>query len=94
MGQKAVEVIQIWTETEGFKRKKKDQLVYEPLPAVIALATKLGHTEVLEGLRKVPLHTIPVSEAAYAELVSLLDAPPKPNERLRRALQTPAPWEK
>jgi uncharacterized protein (DUF1778 family) len=37
---------------------------------------------------------IPVSEAAYAEFVSLLDAPPKPNERLRRALQTPAPWEK
>jgi acid stress-induced BolA-like protein IbaG/YrbA len=36
MEQKAVEVIQIWTETEGFKRKKKDQLVYEPLPAVIA----------------------------------------------------------
>lgn len=37
---------------------------------------------------------IPVSAAAYAEFVSLLDAPPRPNERLRRALQTPAPWEK
>ena len=31
---------------------------------------------------------------AYAEFLERLDAPPQPNERLRRSLQTPAPWEK
>ena len=30
----------------------------------------------------------------YAEFVARLDAPPRPNARLRRSLQTPAPWEK
>ena len=30
---------------------------------------------------------------AYAEFLARLDAPPRPNERLRRSLQTPAPWE-
>ena len=29
---------------------------------------------------------------AYSEFLKLLDAPPRPNARLRRALQTPAPW--
>jgi uncharacterized protein (DUF1778 family) len=31
---------------------------------------------------------------AYAAFLKRLDAPPRPNARLRRALQTPAPWEK
>jgi uncharacterized protein (DUF1778 family) len=30
---------------------------------------------------------------AYAEFVARLDAPPRPNKRLRKNLQTPAPWE-
>jgi len=30
---------------------------------------------------------------AYAEFLARLDASPQPNERLRKALQTPAPWE-
>jgi uncharacterized protein (DUF1778 family) len=33
-----------------------------------------------------------VSPKAYAEFLARLDAPPQPNERLRRSLQTPAPW--
>lgn len=37
---------------------------------------------------------IRMNEKAYAAFVALLDAPPQPNERLRRALQTSAPWEK
>lgn len=32
--------------------------------------------------------------AAYAKFVARLDAPPRPNARLRRTLKTPAPWEK
>jgi len=39
-------------------------------------------------------HTVfAVSPEAYAEFVARLDASPRPNERLRKALQTPAPWE-
>lgn len=30
---------------------------------------------------------------AYAAFVKLLDAPPRPNKRLRRALRKRAPWE-
>jgi len=34
-----------------------------------------------------------VSPAAYAEFLDRLDRPPAPNPRLRKTLQTPAPWE-
>ena len=34
-----------------------------------------------------------VSEEAFAEFLARLDAPPKPNDRLRKTMQTPAPWE-
>jgi len=35
-----------------------------------------------------------VDPKAYTAFVALLDAPPRPNDRLRRSLQTAAPWEK
>jgi uncharacterized protein (DUF1778 family) len=35
----------------------------------------------------------PVSAEAYAEFIALLDAPPNPNERLRRTMQSAAPWD-
>ena len=34
-----------------------------------------------------------VSPKAYAEFLARLDAPPQPNERLRKTLRTVAPWE-
>jgi uncharacterized protein (DUF1778 family) len=34
-----------------------------------------------------------VSPQAYAAFIARLDEPPKPNERLRRTMQTTAPWE-
>ncbi len=34
-----------------------------------------------------------VSPKAYAEFLARLDAPPRPNERLRRTMRTPAPWD-
>ncbi|MBF0159033.1 MAG: DUF1778 domain-containing protein [Magnetococcales bacterium] len=37
--------------------------------------------------------TLTVSSEDYERWLALLDAPPQPGERLRRALQTPAPWE-
>jgi uncharacterized protein (DUF1778 family) len=35
-----------------------------------------------------------VNPKAYAEFLVRLDAPPRPSARLRRSLQTTAPWEK
>ncbi len=35
-----------------------------------------------------------VSPEAYAEFLARLDAPPQPNDHLRRTMQTPAPWER
>ena len=34
-----------------------------------------------------------VSPSIYAEFVARLDAPPAPNDRLRRTMTTPTPWE-
>ena len=34
-----------------------------------------------------------VSQEAYQEFLERLAAPPQPNERLRKTLQTPTPWE-
>lgn len=34
-----------------------------------------------------------VSPKAYREFLARLDAPPKPNKRLRKTMLTPAPWE-
>ena len=36
---------------------------------------------------------VSVTPEAYAEFLARLDAPPQPNERHRRAMQTPAPWD-
>lgn len=33
-----------------------------------------------------------VTPEAYAEFLARLDAPPRPSERLRHTMQTPAPW--
>lgn len=35
-----------------------------------------------------------VSPEAYAEFLARLDAPPRPNGRLDRTMQTPPPWDK
>jgi uncharacterized protein (DUF1778 family) len=35
-----------------------------------------------------------VDAKSYAVFLARLDAPPQPSARLRRALETPAPWEK
>ncbi|ASN11701.1 CopG family transcriptional regulator [Xanthomonas perforans] len=37
---------------------------------------------------------ISASPDAYAAFLARLDMPPQPNERLRKTMQTPAPWEK
>ena len=37
---------------------------------------------------------ITVSEDAYRKFLARLDAPPKPNARLRKTMSTPARWER
>ena len=37
---------------------------------------------------------ITTSPEAYAEFLARLDRPPQPDERLRKTIQTPAPWDK
>lgn len=37
---------------------------------------------------------ITVSPEAYATFLARLDMAPQPNERLRKTMQAPAPWEK
>lgn len=37
---------------------------------------------------------ITASSKAYAAFLARLDMPPQPNERLRKTMQTAAPWEK
>jgi uncharacterized protein (DUF1778 family) len=35
-----------------------------------------------------------VAPATYAKFIAALDAPPRPNNRLRRTMQTPSPWDR
>jgi uncharacterized protein (DUF1778 family) len=37
---------------------------------------------------------IQVDRATFDEFVAMLDRPAQPNERLRKTMQTPAPWDK
>ncbi|MBF0438292.1 MAG: hypothetical protein HQL93_04135 [Magnetococcales bacterium] len=39
------------------------------------------------------LESLVVSQKEYKEWVALFDTPPQDNEKLRRALQTPLPWD-
>ena len=36
---------------------------------------------------------ISVDQETYDRFLAMLDAPPKPNEKLRKLMQTKAPWE-
>jgi uncharacterized protein (DUF1778 family) len=55
---------------------------------------------ILEAARRAAEETLldramlSVGPEAHAEFLARLDAPPQPNERLRRTMKTPAPWAK
>jgi uncharacterized protein (DUF1778 family) len=44
--------------------------------------------------RAAKVRSIVTSREAYAEFLTRLDQPFQPNERLRKTIQAPAPWEK
>jgi uncharacterized protein (DUF1778 family) len=55
---------------------------------------------ILEAARRAAEETLldramlSVGPEAHAEFLARLDAPPKPNARLRRTMRTPPPWDK
>jgi uncharacterized protein (DUF1778 family) len=65
-----------------------------------ALSDKNRTDFVLDAARRAAEDTLldrtvfAVNPKAYREFLARLDAPPRPNARLRRSLQTVAPWEK
>ena len=64
-----------------------------------ALAGKNRTDFVLDAARRAAEETLldstvfAVNPKAYREFLARLDAPPQPNERLRKSMQTRAPWE-
>ena len=91
------------------KRAAKDargQMNFRVKPEILSLfdhaaeVTGKNRTDfVLDAARQAAQNTlldrsvIPMNEKAYLAFVSLLDAAPNPNARLRKSLQTPALWE-
>jgi len=89
------------------KRAKRDSLNIRIKPEERGLidraASALGKNRtdfVLDAARRAAEETlldrtvISVSSEAFTEFLARLDAPPKPNERLRKTMKTPAPWER
>ena len=92
------------SETERMKRETLNLRIKPELRGLIDRAAELlgkNRTDfVLDAARHAAENALldrtvfAVRPKAYAEFVARLDAPPRPNPRLRRSLQTPAPWEK
>lgn len=83
-------------ESLNLRIKPEDRLLID---RAAQLAGKNRTDFVLDATRKAAEETLlertvfAVSPEAYAEFLARLDAPPQPNERLRKALQTQAPWD-
>ncbi|HTZ59437.1 MAG TPA: DUF1778 domain-containing protein [Acidobacteriaceae bacterium] len=88
------------------KKNKRDTLnlrirpeIRELIDRAADLAGKNRTDFVLDAARQAAENTIldrvilNFNAKAYAELVARLDAPPNPNQKLKRSLQTPAPWD-
>jgi len=73
--------------------------VRELIDRAAGLAGKNRTDFVLDAARRAAEDTLldrtvlTVSPKAYREFLARLDAPPKPNRRLLKSMQTPAPWE-
>ncbi len=73
--------------------------VRELIDRAAELAGKNRTDFVLDAARRAAEDTLldrtvfTVSKKAYRRFLARLDAPPKPNKRLLKSMQTPAPWE-
>jgi len=83
-------------ETLNVRIKPEDRSLID---RAAALSGKSRTDFVLEAARRAAEDTLldrtlfKVGPEAYAEFVARLDAPPAPNEKLRRMMKTPAAWE-
>jgi uncharacterized protein (DUF1778 family) len=65
-----------------------------------ALAGKTRTDFVLDAARRAAVETLTdrtlfnVDAKAFAKFAAALDAPPRPNDKLKRTMQKPAPWER
>jgi Protein of unknown function (DUF1778) len=70
-------------------RRDKSEVLNRPRKPKSYSNIELGTDDIAPG------HTpLSVSQKAYDKFLARLDAPPQPNERLRRAMKMTAPWEK
>jgi len=73
--------------------------VRELIDQAAELAGKTRTDFVLDAARRAAEDTLldrtvlTVSPNMYREFLARLDAPPQPNKRLLKSMQTPAPWE-
>jgi uncharacterized protein (DUF1778 family) len=90
-------------ERQGIKRDTLNIRIKPEVRGLIDRAAELAGKNrtdfVLDAARRAAEDVIldrtvfAVSPKAYAAFIARLDAPPKPNKRLRRSMQTPAPWD-
>ena len=86
------------TRREALNLRIKPQ-VRELIDRAAELAGKNRTDFVLDAARRAAEDTLldrtvfTVSPKAYRQFLARLDAPPKPNKRLVKSMQTPAPWE-
>jgi len=73
--------------------------VRELIDRAAELASKTRTDFVLDAARRAAEDTLldrtvlTVSPNVYREFLARLDVPPRPNKRLIKSMQTPAPWE-
>jgi uncharacterized protein (DUF1778 family) len=92
------------TQTEKVKRETLNLRIKPELRGLIDRAAKLSGKNRTDFVLNAARHAaedalmdrtvFAVDPKAYAEFLARLDAPPQPNDRLMRSLQTAAPWER
>ena len=91
------------TQREAAKREALNLRIRPQVRELIDRAAELAGKNrtdfVLDAARRAAEDTLVdriilrVSPKAYRQSLARLDAPPKPNKRLLRSMQTPPPWE-
>jgi uncharacterized protein (DUF1778 family) len=91
------------TSAEAGKRETLNIRIQPEVRGLIDRAAELaGRTRtdfVLDAARRAAQETLldralfVVSPQAYRQFVARLDAPPRPNKRLRKTMRTPSSWE-
>lgn len=86
------------TRREALNIRIKPQ-IRELIDRAAQLSGKNRTNFVLDAARRAAEDTLldrtvlTVSPKAYRQFLARLDAPPRPNKRLLKSMQTPAPWE-